>query len=169
SLGYALPSGSGAKGGVLIAFEPKYTFLNNLCVGLRIETALMVRGIESSNNSANSNAEVKASGSYLATGDYYFTSNRSFRPFVGTGLGMFRLAAATVANTSADVTGLKVKFGGMLRTGFEAKWLRVGLEYNLIPDTKLTTQTSMPTEITFKNSYVGIKLGVCFGGKKKKV
>ncbi len=169
SLGYALPSGSGAKGGALFVFEPKYSFLDNVSVGIRVETAVMARGIESSNGSNSSNTEIKASGSYIVTGDYYFTSNRSFRPFVGTGLGMFRLAAATVATAGADVSELKVKFGAMFRTGFEVSWLRVGLEYNMIPDSKFTSQTGTPTEFAYKNSYIGMKLGVCLGGKKKKV
>jgi outer membrane protein W len=169
SLGYALPSGNGSKGGALFAFEPKYSFLDNLSVGLRFETALMARGVESSNGSTSTNIEIKASGSYIATGDYYFTGNRSFRPFVGTGMGIFRLAAATVATAGADVSDLKVKFGAMFRTGFEASWLRVGFEYNIIPDTKFISQIGIPTEFTYKNSYIGIKLGVCFGGKKKKV
>lgn len=168
SLGYALPSGNGAKGGVLFVFEPKYSFLNNVSVGLRVETAVMARGVESSNAFSSSNTEIKASGSYILTGDYYLTSNRSFRPFVGTGVGMFRLAAATVATAGADVSELKVKFGAMFRIGFEANWLRVGFEYNLIPDSKFTSQNGTPTEFTYKNSYIGLKLGVCLGGKKKK-
>src|SRR5436305_11519596 len=78
--GYAIPGGSGAKGGVLFAIEPKYSINDNLTFGLRFEAAVMARA---SNDLET--AEVKASGSYLATGDYYFNTNK-FRPFAGLGL-----------------------------------------------------------------------------------
>ncbi|MBS1602761.1 MAG: hypothetical protein JST42_08845, partial [Bacteroidetes bacterium] len=40
SFGYAMPAGSGAKGGVLFAVEPKYAVLDQLAVGLRMEAAV---------------------------------------------------------------------------------------------------------------------------------
>src|SRR5687768_14137306 len=43
SLGYAIPGGSGAKGGVLFAVEPKYAVMSNLAVGLRMEAAVVAR------------------------------------------------------------------------------------------------------------------------------
>ncbi len=168
SIGYALPSGNGAKGGGLIVVEPKYSFRDNLSVGLRIETALMVRGLESSNMTGSFNTEVKAAGSYVATVDYYVTSNRSFRPFIGTGFGLYRLASATVGTSSLDVSTQRFNLGAMFRTGFEANWFRLGLEYNLLPNSTSTYQTGTTTVLTYKNSYIGIKLGVCFGEKKMK-
>src|SRR5204862_1122094 len=43
SLGYAIPGGKGAKGGVLFAVEPKYAIISNLSVGLRMEAAIVAR------------------------------------------------------------------------------------------------------------------------------
>jgi outer membrane protein X len=164
SLGYAKPSGTGAKVGGLFAVEPKYEVVNNLCVGLRIEIAIMARGIE--NGSSTSDLEIKGSGSYLLTGDYYFSSNRSSRPFIGGGLGLFRLAAGTTASNSNDISSAS-KFGEMLRVGIELGHFRLGAEYNFVPDADLALNGST-NKVTFKNGYMGIKLGVCFGGSKKR-
>ena len=83
SLGYAAPLGSESNGGVLFAMEPKFAIIDQLAVGLRIEGAVMAKF---SGNDIYGNADVsdaKAAASYLATADYYFTNNYSFRPFVG--------------------------------------------------------------------------------------
>ena len=75
--------------------------------------------------------------SYLATGDYYFT-NDYFRPFVGAGVGLFKLAAASFDNGDGspdDLVCSSTKFGGMVRAGFEMGHFRLGVEYNLIGNT----------------------------------
>src|SRR5258705_10719499 len=89
SAGYAIPGGTGSKGGVLFAVEPKYAVISSLSVGLRMEAAVVARfgGYDQYGNPAD--ISVKASGSYLATADYYFSDNYSFRPFAGAGAGIF--------------------------------------------------------------------------------
>src|SRR5436190_5296703 len=69
SIGYAIPSGggAGAKGGVLFVVEPKYAILQELSIGLRLETAVTVSGIDATGNFSNT-ATATAAGSYLATG-----------------------------------------------------------------------------------------------------
>jgi hypothetical protein len=157
SLGYAIPQGSGAKGGLIFAVEPKYAVTDAIAVGLRLEGAAMVRGLANTNDPDNFDGEVTAAGSYLATGDYYFTNNK-FRPFLGGGLGIYQLASATIVSGSSTVeTPASSEFGGMIRGGFEAGHFRLGVEYNFVPQT--TFQNT-----TFKNGYLGIKLGVCIGG-----
>src|SRR5690242_20431543 len=94
SLGYAIPGGSGAKGGVLFVVEPKYAVAPNIAVGLRMEAAVMARAQVVDGEAMS--ADVKAAGSYLATADYYFTDNYNFRPFGGIGAGIFTLASASV-------------------------------------------------------------------------
>src|SRR5687767_12754395 len=86
AFGYAIPGGEGSKGGVVFAIEPKYAINDNISLGLRMEAAVTARGYVDANGETGS-AEVKASGSYLATGDYYFNTNK-FRPFAGLGLGI---------------------------------------------------------------------------------
>jgi hypothetical protein len=163
SAGYAIPGGSGAKGGVLFAIEPKYAVLDNLALGLRMEGAVVARGYSGLEGTDQIEVDVKASASYLVTGDYYFTPKRSFRPFAGAGTGIFSVAAASISdNGNTASAGASTKFGGLVRTGFEAGHFRLGLEYNLVPSTKLTTTNN--TTVTSKNGYIGIKFGVCIGG-----
>jgi outer membrane protein X len=168
SLGYAIPGGSGAKGGVLFVIEPKYAVIPEVSVGLRIETAVMARGQVDANGQA-ADVDVKAAGSYLLTGDYYFTATK-VRPFAGAGLGIFSLAAATANNngTSASASA-GTKFGEMIRAGVEIGHFRVGVEYNIVPATTyemVNINTGAKQTYNTKNGYIGIKLGFCIGGGK---
>ena len=172
AFGGAIPAGSGSKGGVLFAVEPKYAVMDQLAVGLRMEIALTARAFVAPDGSSAA-GDIKASGSYLATGDYYF-SNKAFRPFAGAGVGIYTLAAASV---SGDNTGNATaaaasssKFGGMLRAGFEFGHFRLGVEYNLVSKTSGTVVYDGSTvgNIDIKNSYLGLKAGFFFGGGRKK-
>jgi opacity protein-like surface antigen len=164
SLGYAIPGGSGSKGGILFAAEPKFAVIPKLAVGLRMEVAVMARGVSGVEDTYDE-VEVKASGSYLATADYYFTENYSFRPFVGAGAGIYSLAAATVNEYENEYDGSsKTKFGGMVRGGLETRHFRFGLEYNIVPKTTYVDYNGSGKTITAKNGYVGIKVGICIGG-----
>jgi outer membrane protein X len=170
SLGYASPGGKGAKGGVLFAIEPKYAVIPNVSVGLRMEAAVVARfgGYDADGNV--NDVSVKASGSYLVTGDYYFRDNYSFRPFAGAGAGIFSIATAEVTSQTGAVSG-GTKFGGMLRAGVEAGHFRMGIEYNLVPKTTFDgyDENGNPTTgLTSSNGYLGIKIGVCIGGGRKK-
>ncbi|MEJ7587355.1 MAG: hypothetical protein WKI04_07305 [Ferruginibacter sp.] len=118
-------------------------------------------------NTVNGNAEpddAKVAGSYVATADYYFTSNYSFRPFVVGGAGVFSLSNEY---ENFDARSLGMEFGGIVRVGAEITHFRFGREYNIIPGNTAyrydnTTGNSVPTFV--KNGYFGIKFGVCFGG-----
>src|ERR1043165_7523393 len=137
SFGYAIPAGIGAKGGVLFAVEPKYAVMSNLSLGVRFEGAVVARFAGYDQEGDPLETEVKASGSYLATGDYYLMNNYSFRPFVGAGAVIFTLAGVEVNSTSGDVSA-GAKVGGMIRAGIEASRFRLGVEYNMIPKTTYT-------------------------------
>jgi len=165
ALGAAIPQGSGAKAGVLFAVEPKYAVMDELAVGLRIEAAITARGFGDANGNFES-ADVAANGSYLATGDYYFSKN-TFRPFAGAGAGIFSLAKVSVKNSSTSAVEAGSKFGGMIRAGFEVAHFRLGLEYNLIGNSEQTVVSGSSTStISSKNSYLGIKIGCFIGGGK---
>jgi len=167
SLGGAIPQGSGSKGGVLLAFEPKYAIVDQFWIGLRIETAIMARAFVNSDGTYSS-ANVSGSGSYVATGDYYFTTN-SFRPFVGIGGGIYSLASASVDNNgNSSAIASTVKPGGMIRAGFELGHFRMGIEYNFIGNSTAMTTDPYGNSVTAtsKNSYLGIKLGFCIGGRR---
>jgi len=170
SLGYAIPGGTGSKGGILFATEPKYAVLSNLSVGLRIEGAIVARFSCYDQEGNAMSASVKASASYLATGDYYFTNTYSLRPFAGAGVGIFSLAGVE-ANSSSGNVSAGSKFGGMIRAGVEISHFRFGIEYNIVPKTTFTgydSQGNLTTGLTSNNSYLGIKIGVCLGGGPRK-
>jgi outer membrane protein W len=166
ALGYAIPGGKGAKGGVLFAIEPKYAVMDQLNLGLRMEAAVVARGYAGANIEDDMEVDVKASGSYLLTGDFYYTSKRSFRPFSGIGAGIYSIAAASVsADDETAAVGADSKFGGLVRSGFEAGHFRFAIEYNLVPKTKWTNDELGSVES--KNGYIGIKIGATIGGGKK--
>ena len=147
SLGYAIPQGSGTKGGAIFVIEPKYAVLQEVSVGLRMEGAALAN-IDASGNTG----KVTVLGSYLATGDYYFTSNK-FRPFAGVGAGLYQSASASITSDySTVVTPTTSQFGFMARAGFEYGHLRLGVEYNVLKKNQ---------------SYLGLKFGVCIGGGRK--
>jgi outer membrane protein W len=158
AVGYASPSGGGgAKGGVLFAFEPKYALNDKIAVGLRMEAALMVRANPYGLEEDEFEGDVKASGSYLATADYYFNAN-DFRPFAGIGAGLYRTATAAISSTIDEndvATGNK--FGFAPRAGFEYKHFRMALEYNIAGKTGIVN-----------NNYLGVKFGFFIGGGRVK-
>lgn len=169
SVGYAIPGGEGAKAGVLFAVEPKYAVIPNLSAGIRFEAAVVARFSGYNENGDAIEGSVKGSGSYLLTGDYYFRNQYSFRPFVGGGAGIFTTAGIEVNETSGEVSS-GTKFGGLVRGGFEVSHFRFGIEYNLVPKTKFTGYDgdgNPTTGLTSKNGYIGLKIGVCFGGGPK--
>ncbi len=54
------------------------------------------------NNGQEFSGDVNASASYLATGDYYFTTNK-FRPFAGVGAGLYSLASANLDDAMEEL------------------------------------------------------------------
>ena len=149
--GYALPSGQGSKAGALLAIEPKYALNDNFSLGLRMEMALTA---QVSGSNTNTSADVKGSGSYLATVDYYFNTN-GFRPFIGGGAGIFTNASATANATSESTSEIKQgsQFGFAPRAGFETGHFRTAIEYNVAGKTE-----------NVNHNYVGIKIGFFLGG-----
>ncbi|HVG40972.1 MAG TPA: hypothetical protein VM888_05115 [Chitinophagaceae bacterium] len=150
AFGYAAPSGSGAKGGAIFSVEPKYAVTDNLAVGLRMEGAVTARAtVDEYGNVVTGDA--KASGSYLLTGDYYFTTTK-FRPFAGIGVGIFQSAAVDDINTAEEVQSGS-SFGFTPRVGFELGHFRTAIEYNVAGKTG-----------AYSNNYLGIKMGFFIGG-----
>ncbi len=166
SAGYAIPSGSGSKGGIALSVEPKYGINDNISVGLRIEGAAMARAIAADQDHAT--GDIKFSSSTIATGDYYFSKN-TFRPFAGLGFGFYKCAGTTISDGGYSMDfEAKNKFGAMIRTGFEAGHFRLGIEYNLVgKSTYDITESADKYTLTSKNNYLTFKVGVCFGGGRK--
>jgi outer membrane protein X len=160
SIGDAIPGGSGSKMGFLFAVEPRYALNDNLAVGLRIEGAVITKGLSGSNVSNNASAELNSS--YTLTGDWYFNTNK-FRPYAGLGLGLFSVQGGASTNNGQNGSSFSgTKFGAVPRIGFEYGHLRVALEYNAVGKSNLDGGGSA------SNSYLGIKIGVKIGGGRIK-
>jgi len=156
-LGFAIADGGG---GVLFNFEPKYAVIPQLSVGVKFELDLIVRDIVVSSSGETANATAQGIGSYLATADYHLTQN-TFRPFVGAGLGIYQIAAATASASSygGDVeVGGSNNFGAMLRAGFDVSHFRLALAYNFAGKDVLDNNTG----------FFSITAGAYIGGGRKR-
>lgn len=164
ALGGVIPLGDGSKGGGLFAIEPKYLVTEQFAVGLRAEIAVMGRSFQYSDGTYSS-TNISVNGSNIATGDFYFTKT-SFRPFIGAGGGVYRLASASTNDNgySSDVESA-TKLGAMIRAGFEIGHFRLGVEYNFIGNStvQVTDYYGNVYTAASRNSYLGIKLGGWFG------
>jgi hypothetical protein len=164
-LGYAIPGGEGAGGGVLWALEPGYRVNDALAVSLRIEGALIVRGFSEAVDGYS--GDVAGISSYTANGIYYLSNNK-FRPYVGAGVGIYSLAAVTM---SANGTGAAAesKIGFYPRIGFDLGHFNVNLDYNIVGASEAigTDFNGNITKYDVKNSYIGIRVGgFFFGGRQ---
>lgn len=158
--GYAITSGTGAKGGALFYLEPAYRIQDELLVGLRFEGAGMVRGYAEDVETASISASF--SGSQGIFGQYYF-GNETFRPFVGLGLGLNKVTTAAANFGAETFVGVKEsKFGFFPRVGFDAGHFTLSIDYNLIGAS--TLKGSQGGELKTKNNYIGIRFGGFFGG-----
>lgn len=161
--GFALPGGSGAKGGVLFGIEPAYRLTDNIAIGLRWEAAAVVRGA-SETISSDVDLEVAGISSYTLNGNYYFMEG-NFRPFVGAGLGIYSLAAVDYSvdgSSTQEAVEAGSKFGFYPRVGFDAGHFTLNIDFNLIPQSDIAG-----ADVAITNNYIGFRLGGYFGGGRK--
>lgn len=173
SVGYAAPAGLGIKGGVLFGIEPKYNIHPRIEIGLRLETALLVRGVDTDYNRTTTGV-TSGFGSALVTGNYMFGpfGDSRFRPFVGLGVGAFHVASGGTVPIYKDQTKAELPLteyttiGGLVRAGIKVGHFVLSIEQNAIPSHtyKLTNVT---TDYTTKSSYIGFRFGFDFGGGRK--
>ncbi|MBC7889549.1 MAG: hypothetical protein H7Z13_16850 [Ferruginibacter sp.] len=162
SLGYAAAVGGDTDGGVTFALEPKFGVMDNLSFGLRMEGAVLAKFGGTNPDGTTQIDDAKAILSFLATADYYFTTNYSFRPFAGAGAGIYGIASDSYESHAG--------LGAIFRIGAEVKHFRFGVEYNFISGKDLTAYTTdntgsvILTKVKSKDAYIGIKAGFCFGG-----
>lgn len=164
-IGYGVPSEG--SGGVLLYLEPMYRVMDQLAVGLRIESAAFLGQPISGTPYTTSAFGV---GSYTLNGQYYF-SNNNFRPFVGAGFGMFTTAAASadIGGTSVNINASTSVFGFYPRVGFDLGHFNLSIDYNIIP--AQSTQVDLGAfgiqTQTSNYSYIGLRIGASIGGGKK--
>ncbi|QPH40995.1 outer membrane beta-barrel protein [Pedobacter endophyticus] len=157
ALGYAAPSGSGSKAGILFAVEPKYSMSDQLTLGLRMEWALTAYSIEK--DGVSYAGDIKSTGSYLATADYMFNTNK-VRPFAGLGVGIYSVAGASFSSDNSSLqtntVASSTKFGFAPRVGAELGHFRAAIEYNFAGK-----------DDNIKYNYLGFKIGAFFGGGRR--
>lgn len=169
-LGYIKPIEG--NGGASFAIEPKFNITDNMNVGLRVGTALMARSVTDAGGN-KVNAKLTGNVNFALTYDYYIKSaGSSFAPYIGVGVGNYRISAANVTigdnstlNTTAKDIALnsESKFGALGRIGFEVGKVRLGAEYNFVPK---SVQNINKQDFKYQNSYVGVTLGFYLGGGK---
>jgi outer membrane protein X len=163
-----VPTGGG--GGALFSIEPKYNIKDNMNVGLRIGGAGIVRDIQE-NGDETTSAKISVSSSFVGTYDYYFhKSGSSFAPYIGAGVGHYSLAnvefdQSDIENETTVNPEVSGEMGALIRAGFEWGKFRMGVEYNLVPESDLEN-TNGDKIGTVSNAYVGIHLGFYLGGGK---
>jgi outer membrane protein W len=164
-LGYAVPGkGNGSGGGALLYLEPAYRACDEVSIGLRLESAIIVRGVQgvTDNDVAG---DASSNVSYTLNGQYYFNNN-NVRPFIGAGGGLFSLAAVKFNSASGNTPGLdevgaQTVFGFYPRVGIDAGHFNLTLDYNIVPP------SSVPGGGQVKNNYLGIRAGLSLGGGRK--
>ncbi len=162
-LGFAAPgnTGAGAGGGALFYVEPGYRATDRVLVGLRLESAVIARGVEGVGDD-DVKGDASSNVSYTLNTQYYFNDNY-VRPFIGAGLGLFSLAAvkfnsAGSNSIDADEVEAETRFGFYPRIGIDAGHFNFTIDYNFIP------KTDIPGIGEVRNNYLGIRAGFSIGG-----
>jgi len=167
-LGGSYSHGTEAKG-VSVALEPTYRFSPKLGVGVRAEAVVSGGG---SVGDSSSELDMGAAGSLLVKGEYHFTEGK-VRPFAGGGMGMYAIAAQSIA-TQAQGTSISQEggqyFGIAPQVGVEFGRVRLVATYNLIlgASTKVTNQVTTGGQAATATAdvsqhYVSLALGFRFG------
>lgn len=146
-------------GGAIFFMEPSYCFANKYKAGVKLEIARL---------------SMKNISSTVFTFDHYFARSYSFSPFIGGGLGSYNVdesgGCGPGPSTIKIVSNTK-HLGGMIRTGFETEFFRLGIEYSFVPTTfvsALDANGKVTNTVGYRNGYFGFKLGFNIGGGIKK-
>ena len=126
-IGYASPVGDGFDGGFALGTEVRYNITDDLSAGLNFEIAGFWDDL------GNNLVRIGSAATYNVTGDYYFVSQGSVRPFVGASAGVYGSGQiVTTVNSDIDDDDISVAstLGVGPRVGIELGHLRVALEYN---------------------------------------
>jgi outer membrane protein X len=164
-----IPTSGGAGG--LFSIEPKYNLTDNSNIGLRIGFAGMAKDIQNGGSTTTTSAKVSGNSSLVGTYDYYIhKSGSSFAPYIGAGVGYYSLANVEIDDTSSNLPetyspAVSGVMGALIRGGFEWGGFRMGVEYNLVPDSDMEDLNGNKVG-TAKNAYLGINIGFFVGGGK---
>ena len=168
--GLALPNrGAGLNGDLDI----RYNVADNMNIGIKFNGGILLKDMYVDETANTASIKSSVIGSTLLTSDYYFNDGTSsFAPFLGGGLGVFKiinLGLSAIGNTPPSPTNTanilpETKYGGLLRGGFEAGHFRMALEYYLIPRSALYDLNSNSYNGTAGNNFVNLTIGFYLGG-----
>ncbi len=163
--------------GIGAALEPKFNLTDDLSLGLRLEGSAFVTqdvSVGSGGSEVSVSQGARAVSAYLAKADYYLGSS-STRPFVGLGLGLYRIGSATqsvsggaVVQSAAALDG----FGFCPQIGVSFGGFRVAATYHVVTGGDLVVVTQAvgapaPTEVKLSKNFVAFEIGGTFGGNRR--
>ncbi len=160
------------------AIEPKFNVTDELAVGFRLEGAGFITQSVNVGSAGGETTSVKqdarAVTAYLAKADYYFGS-ASTRPFVGLGLGLYRIGAGsqsatsggTVVQTAAAFRG----FGFCPQLGVNFGGFRMAATYHVVGGGDMVVATQAigapaPTEVKLAKNFFAFEIGGTLGGAR---
>lgn len=162
--------------GFFIYVEPKLKVHENTFLGIRFGIAINTQTLENENSRQFSFDAASDHGffSIVPTLDYYWPKER-FSPFIGVGVGPYSLANTLdisgfgTGNRDEDNFEVEIgyRLGGLIRGGVEFEKLRIGIEYNFVPETSVTSPFSEKKVGTVNSSYYGFSFGYVLKGKSQ--
>lgn len=171
--GYGLPGNRDQSNGFVGGMEPRYSVRSHFEVGLRLEAAYLTRSFPTLDGLPG--IQKRGTTSYLATANYYFgkttaiSSKSRLRPYVGVGLGNYRVYSASVTTALDDYRGTiqpVSRLGGMARLGVKVNHINLSAEYNLTGNTTAVNSLGKGNT-SLDNTYWCLKVGLDVGGGRK--
>jgi hypothetical protein len=162
-----------------VALEPKYNVTDQLAVGLRFDAAGFVTQdvrVSSGTNEASVSQGARAVTTFLAKADYYLTTTYA-RPFVGLGMGLYRIGAGSQeVSSGTNVTVVQSAqafrgFGIAPQVGVNFGGFRLAATYHAVlgGDLVVATQavgTTERNEVRLSKSFFSFELGGTIGGNR---
>ncbi|MBO0933663.1 hypothetical protein [Fibrella aquatilis] len=189
SVGYGVQPVAGARGGMLVSIEPRYSLTNQFELGVRLGSVFPAQSVPATVYQTDRYTDTPVV-SALATANFWLTPGR-VRPYVGIGLGSYWATTSTykaelLPSGGASVTSIGrsvSKPGGMVRVGVKTGHVHLAAEYNLVgstaqqdPDYRdsailgylngqpLYNNTTKVINWTTPNAYFGAHVGIDIGG-----
>jgi len=152
-LRYDVLTGDFTGGGLGVFIEPHYNINDKLAVGLRFGFDLLGGKLKDTDTGVSASLL----SSYIVTGDYMLVNSGNKRVFAGLGLGLSGQGSIEVETEGTEIPNGEVGtvFGIVPRIGAKLGILKVALDYSIYPTDGA-------------KSFVGVNLGLSFGGKARK-
>jgi outer membrane protein W len=137
--------------GLVISLAPSYALSPRLSLALQGEYVLMDRFLTGKTQATSRRVTAPAIQAFSLTGTYFLAkADRSIRPFVGAGLGLYTLGTGTLEATQQEVA-LGTRLGLSARAGLQRGPMGVGIEAVLLDEGEIINR-----------DYVSVKLFYTF-------